>query len=406
MRAEIRPGKAAGSVAAPPSKSYAHRLLLGGALSSGRSVIRGVVQNEDVSATLDGMAALGASCTVDGPVVTVQGVRKIGEPSQTALPVFPCRESGSTLRFLIPASLVVCGGGQFLGTARLTERGIGVYEEAFADRGIRWEKEPGRITARGKLTAGEYLLRGNVSSQFMTGLLFALPLLEGESSIRLIPPVESCPYIGMTVEVLRRFGITVLQSEETYFRIPGGQRYQAVDETVEGDWSGAAFLYALRELGGDVRVTGLNRESAQGDRICLPYFERLRHGGAEMDLTDCPDLGPVLFALAAAKQGGRFTGTARLRIKESDRAAAMAAELRKFGGELIVGENCVTVEKREIHRPEVPLCGHHDHRIVMALAVLASVTGGIIEGAEAVSKSYPDFFEVLKQLGLEVNCEL
>ena len=217
----------------------------------------------------------------------------------------------------------------------------------------------------------------------------------------MIPPVESRPYIDITLGVMRQFGIAVAQTEENIFHIPGG-RYRAVSAAVEGDWSNAAFFYALNALGGDVTVTGLTPDSLQGDRVCVGMLERLRNGFAEIDIAETPDLGPVLFAAAAALHGGRFTGTRRLAVKESDRAAAMAAELAKCGVKTEVEENAVAVLPGGLTKPAEPLCGHNDHRIVMALAVLLTQTGGTIEGAEAVGKSFPGFFTELGKLGIDV----
>ena len=284
------------------------------------------------------------------------------------------------------------------------ERGVGIYEDIFSEKGVSIKKASGSIELSGRLTSGEYTFRGDVSSQFVTGLLFALPLLEGGSVVRVLPPVESRAYIDVTVAVLRSFGIEVIESPANTFNIAGGQRYLRRSMSVEGDWSNAAALFALNSLGGSVCVTGLNMDSIQGDRVCLELLERLKSPNAVIDISNCPDLGPVLFAAAAASGvGAVFTGTRRLRIKESDRAAVMAQELRKFGVEARVLENSVVIEPGRLQSPRESLSGHNDHRIVMALSLLASAVGGVIDGAEAVRKSYPEFFEVLRKLGAEVE---
>lgn len=397
MRVSIRPGRAHGTLAAPPSKSMAHRLLLCAALAGGVSTVRGVAQSEDVCATLDCIRALGAEWSCAGDTVTVRGGLH-----PAALP-FPCRESGSTLRFFIPAALLSGGTAVFTGTPRLMERGVGVYEAVFAEKGISVRREPDRLTLQGRLTAGVYVLPGNVSSQFISGLLFALPLLGADSELALLPPVESRPYLALTRAAQQQFGVEAeLRGEDRIF-IPGGQRYHAAQTAVEGDWSNAAALFALNALGGAVEVTGLDAQSLQGDRACIPLLAALDRPGAVLELSACPDLAPVLFAVAAAKHGARFTGTRRLRIKESDRAQAMAQELEKFGIRTCVEENAVTVYPGTPAAPVVPLDSHNDHRIVMALALLCTLTGGEITNAEAVRKSYPAFFDDLRRLGLEVT---
>ena len=401
MNVRIEPGLLCGEVSAPPSKSCAHRLLLCAALAEGSSTVSGVSESQDILATLDCISALGCSHRRDGSSVTLSGGLH-GFPDGT---VFPCRESGSTLRFLLPLALTCGGRTVFTGTERLMQRGVGVYEALFRDRGISITQTPGSVTVSGQLQPGVYDVPGDVSSQFVSGLLFALPLLNGDSTLRVLPPVESRPYIRMTLDALRRFGIVVEEPEADTFYIPGDQRYQPASVTVEGDWSNAAVLLAFRELGSEITVNGLNPDSIQGDRVCIGLLNALDESQPEIDLSDCPDLGPLLFAVAALKRGAVFTGTRRLRLKESDRASAMAEELGKFGIRCEVSENRVTVFAGGLHRPEALLSAHNDHRIVMALTLLCSRTGGEISGAEAVSKSYPDFFPTLRALGLEIHTE-
>ncbi|MBQ9358325.1 MAG: 3-phosphoshikimate 1-carboxyvinyltransferase, partial [Abditibacteriota bacterium] len=263
------------------------------------------------------------------------------------------------------------------------------------------DKGPRSLTVRGSLGPGTYRIRGDLSSQFASGLLFVLPLMDGDSRIEFTTPPESLPYIQMTIQVLDMFGVKV-NSDGDALAIPGGQKYLPRDADAEGDWSNAAFLEVLNLFGGSVKTEGLDPDSLQGDKICREYFARLAAGFAEADISQCPDLGPVLFAAAAGLHGGRFTGTARLAIKESDRAAAMAEELAKFGIRCRAEDNEFTVYPGELKAPTVPLYGHNDHRIVMALASLLTVTGGSLRGAEAVNKSWPEYFDTLKTLGVEV----
>lgn len=399
MKLRILPGRAHGTVAAPPSKSAAHRLLLAAALARGESRIHGISESEDMRATLGCLPALGATLSREGTTVTVSGG---GEPP--AVRRFPCGESGSTLRFCIPLALTG-GKAVFEGTERLFARGIGVYETAFAGKGILMDKAAKRITLRGVLPPGDYEIPGNVSSQFATGLLFALPRLAGESTLTVRPPVESRPYIDLTTDILGRFGVTVHETAPGVFQIPGGQFYMPGEHTAEGDWSNAAPLLALTELGGNVCVTGLDGNSRQGDRVFPALAKKLRTPGAEIDVSACPDLAPVLFALAALQHGGEFTGTARLRIKESDRAGSMKEELARCGVRVEIGENRVTVSGGA-HAPQTPFSAHNDHRIVMALSLLCARFGGEIEGAEALNKSYPTYAADLRRLGLEVQDEV
>ena len=399
MTVTIYPGRAAGTAAAPPSKSCAHRMLLCGALAEGESVIEGIAPSQDMLATVDCIRAMGGACRLEGDTAYITGTGSHIRPGGT----YPCRESGSTLRFCIPPALLSGGSAVFTGTPRLMERGVGIYETILAQKGISVSRTRDAVTFSGRLTPGDYTLRGDVSSQFVTGLLLALPLLPDSSILRVLQPVESRPYIDITLDAMKTFGVTVTEAPENTFHIPGGQTYRPIDVSVEGDWSNAVALLALNELGGDVTVTGLRTDSLQGDRICVEYLRRLSAPEAVLDLSECPDLGPVLFAVAAANHGAVFTGTRRLKIKESDRAQVMAEELKKFGVFAEVGENTVRIPAGGIKKPDAMLCGHNDHRVIMALSLLASQVGGVIIDAEAVRKSYPDFFRDLKRLGLEVT---
>lgn len=400
MKVRIRKGIARGMVCAPPSKSMAHRLLICAGLSDGECIVHGISDSEDMLATMDCLRALGMKCEKEGDTVRVSGIdiRRAAAPRQ-----LNCRESGSTLRFFIPIALMTEKEAVLTGSGRLLERPLSVYEKLFRQRGITFCKTEREIRICGSLQSGDFELDGDVSSQFVTGLLFVLPLLEGDSRIALRPPVESRSYIDMTLSALKLFGVEAGWQEENVLYIKGNQRYHAEEVFVEGDYSNAAFFEALNLLGGQVIIKNLRKDSLQGDRVYEELFKALKRPGAELDISDCPDLGPVLFAAAAAKQGGKFTGTSRLKIKESNRGEAMAEELRKFGVTAEVLENEVIVSGQGLREPKEVLDGHNDHRIVMSEAVLLTQTGGIIDGAEAVSKSFPDFFEKLASLGIEVK---
>ena len=393
MTVRFLPSAPTGTASAPPSKSMAHRLLICAGLAEGGSTVRGVAPSEDILATLDCLNALGAEADAADGTATVQGTA----PSRSGPALLRCRESGSTLRFFLPLCLLSGREMTMAGSETLLNRPLYVYEELCAAQGLRFERKNGAIVVEGKMRAGNFVMDGNISSQFVSGLLFALPLLRGDSCIRLRPPVESRSYINMTVSALRAFGVAAGWDGRDELVVPGGQCYLPQSVEVEGDWSNAAFFLAL-----GVPVDGLRGDSLQGDKICVAYFKALEAGRAELDLSDCPDLGPVLFSYAALHHGGSFTGTRRLRIKESDRGAAMAEELKKFGVALRVEENRITVDNT-LHPPSGPLYGHNDHRIVMALSVLCARTGGTIEGAEAVRKSFPDFFQQLRRLGIKIT---
>ena len=386
------------AVKAPPSKSMAHRLMICAGFAKGESVVRnvGTAPSEDLLATMDCLKALGASVELQDGKARIRGADPFLAPEGAVL---PCRECGSTLRFFIPPALLGGRDVTLTGSGRLLARPLSVYETICGEQGLLFRRAGNSLSVRGPLKSGEFRIPGNISSQFVSGLLFALPLLKGDSTIRLLPPVESRPYIGMTLAAMKRFGVKAEWKDEETILVPGDQKYLPAEAAVEGDWSNAAFLLAM-----GLQVEGLDPGSLQGDRRAAELLERLREGAAETDLSDCPDLGPVLFAFAAAHHGGRFTGTKRLKDKESDRVASMAEELRKFGVKITASENEVTVSGG-IKPPREILNGHGDHRVVMALSVLLRMTGGTIAGAEAVRKSWPDFFETLKETGTDLIWE-
>lgn len=399
MKVKILPSKTSGEVSAPPSKSFAHRYLIGSVLSRGKCVIKNIADSDDISATLSCIEQLGGSVTKDGNIVTVIPTNE----KQIENAVFDCKESGSTLRFFIP--VVLATGAKnctFSGSERLLARGIKEYEKLFENSDVKINSDEKSIEVNGTLSAGNYEISGEVSSQYTTGMLFALSVLDGKSTLKITGNAESRAYVDMTIKVLKDFGADITETEKNFFEINGKGRLSPGEFTVEGDWSNAAFLIALSRLVGTISVSGLNENSVQGDRFCTAAFDALDGENAEIDLKDCPDLAPILFSYAAYKNGGKFINTRRLRVKESDRANVMAEELKKFGANVKVYENSVEIEKTQLKPPIVPLCGHNDHRIVMALSVLAAVLGAEIDGAEAVNKSYPDFFRVIKKAGVNV----
>ena len=401
MQVRIEPGQLRGTVSAPPSKSMAHRLLICAALAEGDSTVRPVEWSEDILATADGLQALGAEIRREDGALHVTGCR----PAEAESTSIPCRESGSTLRFLLPLCLLNGREMTLTGSARLLDRPLDVYETLCRERGFILERMPESIRVQGRLTPGEYTVRGDLSSQFLTGLAFALSLLPEESVLRILPPIESEPYLKMTLNAMAEAGVSVIRPDPECLIIPGGAHYRTGTKIVEGDWSNAAFFEALRQSGHELRISGLREDSLQGDKVCREYFRQIASGSDAVDVADCPDLAPVLMAFAAMNGGVRLTGTRRLRFKESDRGRAMAEELEKFSIAVTIGENEITVGRGTPQAPKVNLQGHNDHRIVMALAVLCTRTGGTIDGAEAVRKSFPGFWDAMRSLGAQIRTD-
>ena len=398
MRATFTPARLQGTIDAPPSKSMAHRYLIGAALSGQTCVLEGVDYSEDILATIDCLRALGATVTTDGATVTVDPRGFM----QAEHPVLECRESGSTLRFFIPLALCLGRPVILRGSERLLERPLDVYEQLCRERGFTFQKGTTALTLWGSLQSDTYRVRGDISSQFITGLLLALVYLGGEATVEIIPPFESRSYVDLTLSALSAFGANVAYTDENTIRIHPATLH-AYDGRVEGDYSNAAFLDVFNHLGSAVQVGGLRPDSGQGDRVYAAYFQQIADGTPTLDVSDCPDLCPVLFALAALKNGATFIGTDRLKLKESDRGAAMHQELQKLGGGLLFGENTITVLPQTLRYAGQVLDGHNDHRIVMALSVILSTIGGTIDGAEAVRKSYPHFFEDIRHLSAEIE---
>lgn len=399
MTIEITPSQIKGEVTAPPSKSMAHRLLICASLSAGESIIGNIAYSEDILATIDCIKAMGATVSVNKDTITVCGI----SPFSVGESVYNCRESGSTLRFFIPIAMLSKSESLFKGYGRLPERPMEVYEKIAFEKGIPYSKKEEGIQVGGTLSSGSYTVRGDISSQFISGLLFALPLCEGDSEIILTGKVESRSYIDMTLSAMMTFGVKAEWKDDSTLFIKGGQKYESRNINVEGDWSNAAFLDAFNLIGGKVTVKGLYENTLQGDRVYKDYYSLLEKGAPVLDMGNCPDLAPVIMALACELNGATLKGTKRLKLKESDRGAVMAQELSKFGANIDLYDDEIVIHKNGLRRPGAALSAHNDHRVVMSLCVLLSKYGGTIDGAEAVKKSYPDFFAVFSSLGAEVN---
>ncbi len=434
MNIPITPTKLKGVITPPPSKSQAHRLIIAAALAEGESLLSNVAFSQDIEATLNCMKALGAKAAADGGTLAVTGVgsrRTPYSPCMCGAVHLDCGESGSTLRFLIPVALAVAGGAFFTGRGRLLARPQQPYADLFAEKGVFFAHEAQAITAGGDLTPGEYRLPGNVSSQFVTGLLYALPLLDGDSDIVLTSPLESRGYVDMTLEAQRRFGVTAVPTK-TGFHIPGGQIYQPRNAAVEADWSQAAFWYAAQALGNSVEVGGMDPGSTQGDRDFLDWMRMVRNkpiasgvtvsiwgpdDGTEMltaptggcsvsiDVSQNPDLVPPLAAMGALMNGTlHIKNAARLRIKESDRLASVTAVLNAMGARIEEHPDSLTIVGQDILAGGVTVDSHNDHRIAMMAAVAATRCQApvTIAGAECVAKSYPNFWEDYEALGGQI----
>ncbi len=414
MKVKVYPSVCKGEIQIPPSKSMAHRAIMCAALAKGTSVISNIAYSDDILATIAGMRALGASIVTEKDSVTVQGIQSL---PQTPLQV-DCNESGSTLRFFVPLFTLSGQPVTFLGRNRLLKRPQGVYKTLFESQGHRFVQTEQQLTVQGALKAGSYEIDGSVSSQFITGLLFALPLLEGDSVLHIKPPFESRSYIDLTLQMLQAFGVTANFRDKYTLYVPGSQSYRACDYTVEGDYSQMAFYAVLAAVQNDLYCKGVSHASRQGDKAVLSVLrdcgcsiEQKQDGylvcksaltAAEIDLADCPDLGPVLTVLGMyAKGTTRIYHAVRLRYKESDRIAAMEEELGKFHADITCTEDEVFIKGKPSYRCEQELYGHKDHRIVMSLTVaaLCSETPVVINGAECIKKSYPDFFEDIRSIG-------
>ena len=420
MQITFSPARAAGTLTAPPSKSEAHRRLLCAGLSGSETRLTGYMYSQDTDATIRCLRALGARISTDGDAVTVAGRKD----RPALFPVYDCGESGSTLRFFVPIALALTHGGVFRMHGRLGQRPMEVYRQLFVPRGVLWRMGEGadgtaELTITGGIENGQYVLPGDVSSQFVSGLRFALPLLPGASTITVKPPLESVSYIRMTVQALRESGITVEETGEAAWRIPGGQCYQAVSGPLHGDWSQAAVALCMGAIGGDVRVIGLDPDSLQGDRAVVQHLRALGAGvetgggsvrvyagalrGTVLDMQDTPDIAPMLALVCQLAEGeSRLTHCSRLRLKESDRLGTTAAILNALGGNARV-EDGDTLVIRGVKRLRggVVLPDLKDHRMVMLASAAALAADGpvTVPDAEALDKSWPSYLDAYRSLG-------
>lgn len=400
MDVKIVPSRLCGELKIPSSKSYAHRALICASLANGSSEISGISLSKDIEATISAVTALGAEISVNSSGrALVNGLSYTHKGN-----VIDCNESGSTLRFIIPVAAALGAEAEFCGRGRLPERPIDIFTRELGKKSVSFSNG-GKLpfTLSGRLKSGIYEIEGNVSSQFVTGLLFALPLIDGDSIIKITSRLESKPYIDITAECLRRFGIEITETDSEY-RIKGSQKYKPCSLTVEGDYSQAAFFYVANYLGSDIQIGNLNENSVQGDKKIVEIIaEMCRNGnkGFEADCSDIPDLVPILAVLGSfGSERSVIYNAARLRIKESDRLNAISEALNSLGGKIeVTSDGLIINPVSSFHGGIVDSCG--DHRIVMsaAIAALRSDNDIIIKGAEAVEKSYPSFFSDYNNLG-------
>lgn len=408
-----------GEVVPPPSKSRAHRLLICAALGKEPCTIVCSSVNDDIIATMRCLNALGASITYSSGVFNVNPVKVVKGGT------LDCGESGSTLRFLVSVAAVLGADATFVGSGKLPQRPMGALTDVLAEHGISFTRlaaDELPVSCRGELRGGKYILPGNISSQYLTGLLFALPLANDDSEIEIVGGLTSASYVAMTLDALATAGI-IIEHKGNIFRIKGNQQYRVPsDLIVEGDWSSAAFWVVAGVVGAKpVTVCGMNEESLQGDSAIVTHLRNMgafieKQGdrviampshlfGAELDCTDTPDLVPVLSVAAAVAQGTTlFTGVGRLRFKECDRLAAMKELLALYGISSQIGEDTFAVFGGEpVASGVVDSCG--DHRIAMAAAIMSTVSRGVtaIDGASCVAKSYPAFFDDFASLGGSVE---
>ena len=402
--AAIEPGRLAGTAAVPPSKSAAHRAVVCAALAAGTSHIGNVEFSQDILATLGAAQQLGAKVERGEHELTITGRGNADGFATITRPVF-CNESGSTLRFILPLFSLTAQKVRFTGAGRLMQRPQEIYAQLFERQGLRFEQNEQGITIFGRLCPGTFTLPGNVSSQFFTGLLFALPLLDGVSAVVSSTEIESREYITMTLEAMRQAGVPVAERPGLRSFEVLHAAYQPFTATAEADWSQAGFWYAADFLDSQVEIQGLDPDSPQGDKVVSElYWKLARPGDAEIDVSGCPDLLPPLAVMAAVRPGTTcFTNAARLRIKESDRLSTTAALLAALGGRAEEGPDFLTVHGGPLTGGTVDSA--NDHRIAMAAAIAATgCTGPVtIRGAECVQKSYPDFWEVYRSLGGDIH---
>ena len=420
MNVTIKPNKLSGTIQIPPSKSLSHRAIIAAALAEGESIISNVLYSKDILATIDAMRACGAEIKEYSDHLVIHGSKVKRVKS-----IINANESGSTIRFMIPIALVSDEEIEFRGENHLVKRPLDTFLEIFDSQGIKYTKGEDYLPLKvySGLKCGTFKVRGDISSQFITGLLYALPLLDGDSKIVITTNLESKGYIDLTLDMLKKFGIEIENKEYKEFIIKGNQSYKPYNYTIEGDFSQSAFFLVADALGADIKLSCMNMDSHQGDKKILLDMEDFGSNiifendvlslenktlhGATIDFSQSPDLGPALTVLASLAEGeSNFINAGRLRIKECDRITAMRIELEKMGAKIIEHKDGMTIYGvKELHGAVID--SHNDHRVAMAIAMASLKTKGDIKilNAGCVSKSFPNFFSVFESLGGIVSYE-
>ena len=414
MNMIITPSRLCGTLSAISSKSFVHRLLICAALADSQVSIRLNTLSDDINATIRCLEAMGATVEIGAENILVTPILLMRrEQPKIDTVILDCGESGSTARFLLPLASLLFDSFTMTGSGRLPGRPFAPLCRALAHAGATFDSDTLPLSGGGKIHAGNFSIEGDVSSQFISGLLFTLPLLASESTITLATSLESAGYVDMTIDVLRMFGIKIERTGPE-FRIPGNQRFSSPGEVqAEGDWSNAAFFLCMAALGGDVTVTGLSPDSTQGDAEIIDLLRRFgvhadsdsvqagALAGISIDASQIPDLVPVIAVVAAAAEGEtRIYNAQRLRLKESDRIQSTFNMLTAVGADAAITEDGLVIHgKKQLEGGSVD--GSGDHRIVMAAVCAACVCKNpvIIRGCQAVNKSYPSFFEDFMALG-------
>ncbi|AEB30947.1 3-phosphoshikimate 1-carboxyvinyltransferase [Carnobacterium sp. 17-4] len=403
--------KLSGTVTVPPSKSMAHRAVICASLAAGRSTIKNIQLSDDILATIEGMRSFGAIISYDNQTLTIEGIRNGAAKERRTI---NCNESGSTLRFLIPLATLFTGETHFIGQGHLGKRPLEPYQELFEAQSLHYEQAATKnlqLSVAGPLTPGIYEMRGDISSQFITGMLLTLPLLAEDSVLKITTHLESKGYIDLTLSVLQSFGIVIEQDEDGQeYRIKGQQTYTARDYTVEGDYSQAAFWLSANALGNELLVNGLDSDSLQGDQAIVSILDTVNGGSTEservIDGAQVPDIIPVVALVAALSKGKtKIINLERLRIKESDRLVATQKELAALGAQIeIIGDSLLIEGVSELSGGQ-EVWSHKDHRMAMMLAIASTVCKEQIhiKDTDCVKKSYPNFWETFQQLGGKIH---
>ena len=427
MKIKIRPGKLNGTIEIPPSKSYSHRAVIAAALAENgkKSKIDNLKFSVDITTTTDIMENWGAEIERFESALDIVGNGGKVVPRDKYV---QCNESGSTIRFLIPVGITSENELVFDGKGKLVDRPLDSYYKIFKEQGLKYETIGGKLplTVNGKLKPGNYEIDGNISSQFITGLLYALPLLEGDSKLIINKNLESKGYVDLTLEILKLAGIEIVNNDYKSFDIRGNQTYKPFDYTVEGDYSQVAFWIVAGIISAnrdnEVKCFHVNKNSLQGDREIIEIVTRMgakleifddyvivkpsKTKGTVIDISQCPDIGPVLTVLAALSEGEtRIINGERLRIKESDRITSIKTELNKLGGNVSEEGDSLIIQGVEGFRGGITVNAWNDHRIAMSLAIASTRCEKeiILEEAESVRKSYPHFWDDFVKMGGEIE---